>query len=119
MVFRSAMALQRSQRVHPPGSAFTALLLLIALHAGAGSATVLPSGFVETQVTEGLVSPTVVSIAPDGRIFIAEQSGRVRVVRNGGLLVTPSPFRCPAFASATTLSRRSRDRSPLRASDAA
>jgi glucose/arabinose dehydrogenase len=80
-----------SLRVHPPRSAFTALILLIALHAGAGSATVLPSGFVETEVADGLVSPTVVSIAPDGRIFIAEQSGRARVVRNGGLLVTPLP----------------------------
>ncbi len=48
-----------------------------------------PAGFqVETYVS-GLTLPTSFAFAPDGRIFIAEKSGRVRVVKNGALLPTP------------------------------
>ena len=34
-------------------------------------------------------SPTAMAFAPDGRLFIAEQGGRLRVVKNGTLLATP------------------------------
>ena len=45
--------------------------------------TNLPSGFAETIVASGLASPTAMEIAPDGRIFVAEQGGRLRVIKNG------------------------------------
>ena len=42
-------------------------------------ATVLPDGFAESIVFSGLTGPTAVRFAPDGRIFIAEKSGIVKV----------------------------------------
>src|SRR5689334_12181765 len=36
------------------------------------------------------MSPTAMEIAPDGRIFVCEQGGRLRVIKNGALL--PDPF---------------------------
>jgi glucose/arabinose dehydrogenase len=50
---------------------------------------VLPAGFVQTTVLEGLASPTTMEIAPDGRIFVAEQGGALRVIKNGQLLDEP------------------------------
>jgi glucose/arabinose dehydrogenase len=49
----------------------------------------IPSGFTETQVAAGLASPTAMQFAPDGRLFVCEQAGRLRVVKNGSLLSTP------------------------------
>jgi len=57
-------------------------------HAGMRAAS-LPSGFTETLVAGGLASPTAMQFAPDGRLFVAEQGGRVRVIKNGSLLSTP------------------------------
>src|SRR5688572_25222769 len=48
-----------------------------------------PAGFRETLVTSSLVQPTHFTIAPDGRIFVAEKQGRVRVIKNGVLLAMP------------------------------
>lgn len=52
-------------------------------------AAVVPAGFSDTQVTAGLASATAMAFAPDGRIFIAQQGGQLRVVKNGALLATP------------------------------
>src|SRR5688572_17097775 len=54
----------------------------------AGAAT-LPAGFSETRVAAGLASPTAMAIAPDGRVFVAEKGGTLRVVRNNALLSQP------------------------------
>lgn len=54
----------------------------------AGAAT-LPEGFSEVRVAAGIVSPTAMSIAPDGRIFVAEKTGALRVVKNDALLSQP------------------------------
>jgi len=43
-----------------------------------------PSGDVEV-VAQGLETPWAMAFAPDGRIFITERPGRIRVVRNGRL----------------------------------
>jgi glucose/arabinose dehydrogenase len=42
------------------------------------------------QVVEGLANPVYLT-APknDPRLFVVEQSGRIRIIRNGGLLATP------------------------------
>ena len=53
------------------------------------AAATLPSGFAETQVATGLAAPTAMAFAPDGRLFVAEQGGRLRVIKNGALLATP------------------------------
>jgi len=54
------------------------------------AAATLPTGFAETQVASGLASPTAMAFAPDGRLFVAEQGGKLRVIKNGSLL--PAPF---------------------------
>src|ERR1043166_152157 len=48
----------------------------------------LPSGFGETQIN-GLTNPTAMALHPDGRIFVCEQAGTLRVIKNGVLLPTP------------------------------
>ena len=42
----------------------------------------LPSGFQETVVFSGLNQPVAVRFAPDGRIFVAEKSGIIKVFDN-------------------------------------
>ena len=54
----------------------------------------IPRGELTIQlepVASGLVAPTFVTHADDGtgRLFIVDQSGKIRIVRNGGLLPTP------------------------------
>ena len=39
----------------------------------------LPAGFQDAVVIDGLSSPTAVAFAPDGRVFVAEKSGRIKV----------------------------------------
>jgi glucose/arabinose dehydrogenase len=51
-------------------------------------AAILPAGFAETQIS-GISSPTAMEISPDGRIFVCQQSGSLRVIKNGVLLATP------------------------------
>src|SRR5690349_20353079 len=46
-------------------------------------------GFVVTPVLAGLHRPTSIDFAPDGRLFVAEKFGALRVVQNGTLLPTP------------------------------
>lgn len=52
-------------------------------------AATLPPGFTETQAAIGLASPTAMTIAPDGRLFVCEESGEIRVIKNNALLPTP------------------------------
>ena len=49
--------------------------------AKAGAAT-LPSGFQETTVFTGLTRPTAIRFARDGRVFVAEKGGVIKVFDN-------------------------------------
>jgi hypothetical protein len=42
-------------------------------------AAALPSGFQESVIFSGLTNPTAVRFASDGRIFVAEKSGLIKV----------------------------------------
>ncbi|MES1244377.1 MAG: PQQ-dependent sugar dehydrogenase [Acidobacteriota bacterium] len=53
-------------------------------------AATLPAGFTETQLASGIVRPTAMALAPDGRIFVCEQTGKLRVIKDSRLL--PDPF---------------------------
>ena len=67
---------------HPfPGRVLVAAVAVIVCIAPAApvSAQTLPTGFQETIVFSGLVEPTVVRFASDGRIFVAEKRGVVKV----------------------------------------
>lgn len=52
-------------------------------------AATLPAGFTEALVASGLASPTAMQFSPDGRLFVCEQGGRLRVISDGVLLPTP------------------------------
>ena len=52
-------------------------------------AATVPSGFTDSLVAGGLTNPTAMALAPDGRIFVCEQGGTLRVIKNGVLLATP------------------------------
>lgn len=49
----------------------------------------VPPDFSEATVVSGLASPTAMAMAPDGRIFVCEQGGRLRVVKGNALLSAP------------------------------
>ncbi|MBZ0289229.1 MAG: PQQ-dependent sugar dehydrogenase, partial [Anaerolineae bacterium] len=49
----------------------------------------LPDGFEARLIAQGLTSPTAMQFAPDGRLFVTEQRGAVRVIEDDVLLATP------------------------------
>ena len=65
------------------------ITVLVFLAVSATYAATLPEGFTETAIS-GLSNPTAMQIAPDGRIFVCQQGGALRVIKNGVLL--PAPF---------------------------
>jgi glucose/arabinose dehydrogenase len=65
------------------------VVLSLSLSGRVYSATTLPPGFSESWVAGGFLKPTTMAFAPDGRLFVCEQEGKLRVVRNGQLLSTP------------------------------
>jgi glucose/arabinose dehydrogenase len=52
------------------------------------SAPVLQQGFTDSQVVSGLTNPTDMEFAPDGRLFITEDTGRVRIAKPDGTPLT-------------------------------
>ncbi|MFI5255315.1 MAG: PQQ-dependent sugar dehydrogenase [Candidatus Limnocylindrales bacterium] len=63
-----------------------------------GTAAAVPASFSESIVASGLANPTAMALAPDGRIFVSEQGGTLRVIKNGVLL--PTPFLTVTVSSA-------------------
>jgi glucose/arabinose dehydrogenase len=47
----------------------------------------LPAGFTETVYEGGLSAPTSMAFAPDGRLFVTQQGGAVKVIDAGGTLL--------------------------------
>ena len=72
----------------PLPRALLASMMLPALVLPVAAAT-LPAGFVETRIATGLSAPTAMEFAPDGRLFVCQQAGQLRVVKNATLLSTP------------------------------
>jgi glucose/arabinose dehydrogenase len=66
---------------------FTGAIVALAL---AVPALAVPVGFEDVVVATGLDRPTAMAVAPDGRVFVAQQGGQLRVVKNDVLL--PPPF---------------------------
>ncbi len=54
-----------------------------------GAQTAYDDEFSVEVFTEGLVQPIAIAYAPDGRLFVAEREGAIRVVENGVLLEEP------------------------------
>jgi len=53
-------------------------LVVLATQRPAGGST-LPSGFRDSVVLSGLTNPTVVQFAPDGRVFVGQKNGVIKV----------------------------------------
>ena len=58
------------------------VLLVLAGTTVPARAVVLPSGFQQTTVISGLTEPTALQFANDGRVFVAEKSGIIKVFDN-------------------------------------
>jgi glucose/arabinose dehydrogenase len=61
-------------------------LVLLSLSTAASAAN---NGFTKSKVVGGLSVPTAMEFAPDGRLFVSEKSGTLRVITSGVLLPTP------------------------------
>jgi glucose/arabinose dehydrogenase len=57
---------------------FVALLAVV----GGSGASALPTGFQEITIFTGLINPTAIEFAADGRVFVAEKSGKIKVFSN-------------------------------------
>ncbi len=66
-----------------------AVASLVLFAAAADGRANLPQGFTQKRLASGLSSPTRMALAPDGRIFVTQQGGRLRVIRHGNLLASP------------------------------
>ncbi|MFC0106388.1 PQQ-dependent sugar dehydrogenase [Kibdelosporangium aridum] len=64
---------------------------LVALPGGLVASAAVPAGFTDTAVISGLSAPTQAAFAPDGRVFIAEKSGIIKVYDGLGD-TTPTVF---------------------------
>jgi glucose/arabinose dehydrogenase len=62
-------------------------LLALPMDPARGAVT-LPTGFTQSQVVGGLTDPMDMKFAPDGRLFVAEQAGKLRVLGSDGNLAT-------------------------------
>lgn len=71
-----------------PGRSLSFFLLFLFLVVWPAAASV-PPGFTATVFVSGLISPTAMDFAPDGRLFVCQQGGALRVVKNGILLTRP------------------------------
>ena len=49
----------------------------------------LPAGFEVETIAGGLNYPAAMTFVNDGRIFVAEKAGAVRIIKNGALLTSP------------------------------
>src|SRR5215204_345381 len=65
-----------------------ATLLLLPLGPAQGAATPTEPGFTDSPIVSGLTAPTDMEFAPDGRLFITEDAGKVRIAKPDGTLAT-------------------------------
>ncbi len=63
-------------------------LLALPIGPAHGAAVPTDTRFTDSQVASGLTNPTDMEFAPDGRLFVAEQAGRVRIAKPDGTLLT-------------------------------
>jgi len=63
------------------------LALALWLYSPGSRAATVPAGFEDVAV-QSVGSPTAMAFAPDGRIFVCQQEGKLRVVKNGTLLAS-------------------------------
>ena len=62
--------------------ALAAVILVLLSPLKANAAATLPSGFQESVVFSGLSAPTNVEFSKDGRVFVTEKSGLIKIFDN-------------------------------------
>ena len=72
-----------------PTPARQTLLGLVLLFFTATATDAAAPGFTKSKVVGGLRGATSMEFAPDGRLFVNEQGGKLRVIKSGALLPTP------------------------------
>src|ERR1044072_6233775 len=77
--------LKRRTRLYSQALALVSLFVC----ASAANAASLPEGFTERVEAEGLTGATAMAFAPDGRLLLCQQAGRLRVIKDGVLLADP------------------------------
>ena len=70
--------------------AIHALVAAFGLFGTTAGAQLVPPGFVDEPLIVGLDVPTAFAFTPDGRIFVTEQSGAIRVIEDGAVLMPPA-----------------------------
>ena len=68
---------------------FAAAAALFLCAPALADAVTYPTGFEERAVVEGLTAPTGMAWTPDGRLFVIEKEGRLKVVAPGGNSAVP------------------------------
>ena len=63
--------------------------LTVALLGGVASQALLAASPTIETVARGLETPWAIDFAPDGRAFVTERAGSVRIIDNGKLLAEP------------------------------
>ena len=75
--------------IGPKARALSIAVMLLTFAPPSANAATVPTSFSETVVATGLANPTAMEFSPDGRLFVAEQGGTLRIIKNGSLLPTP------------------------------
>ncbi len=57
----------------------------------------LPPGFTDTAYVSGLTAPVAMAFAPDGRVFVCEKAGPIKVVQGGKVVSTFTTINCNSF----------------------
>lgn len=71
-----------------PGQSFELIPVDRLFAASSPSANPNGTGFTTELIAQGLNQPVAFAVAPDGRIFVTEKEGRVKVIQNGQIVST-------------------------------
>ena len=63
-------------------AAIAGAALVTQIGPGPAGASTLPTGFRDSVVLSGLTNPTVLQFAPDGRIFVGQKNGVIKVFQS-------------------------------------
>ena len=83
------------RRIRAYGPALGAFLILSALPIALYELKLIiaveaaPPSFQESRFVGGLNVPTAMEFSPDGRLFVAQKAGKLMIVKNGALMVSP------------------------------
>ncbi len=72
-----------------PARACILTLVALGIIGSPARAAIVPAGFTDQTLATGLTNASIMAFAPDGRLFIGQQAGLVRVVKKGALLTAP------------------------------